>query len=194
MERKIRQHCGALLIVLLGLNGCSVMPSPAPQTSAAAEAERGRAALSQWTLKARLTTPDQRASLRWRQSEQNFDLLLRGPFGFGGVRIVGSPDQVTIDDGDDLEVSDNPGLDIYQRTGMVVPLAALGWWVRGLPAPHEPAQLERDVAGHIRVIRQSAWVIQLADYETVDGLSMPQSVRMEHLPWFLQLDVSSWAF
>ena len=70
MERKIRQHCGALLIVLLGLSGCSVMPSPAPQTSAAAEAERGRAALSQWTLKARLTTPDQRASLRWRQSER----------------------------------------------------------------------------------------------------------------------------
>ncbi len=192
MIASLRQRCGVVLIAIAGLAGCSVTPQQPDEFGAAAASERARSALLQWTLKARITTTDQRANLRWRQQQEQFDLLLRGPFGFGGVRISGTPDQVTIDDGESVEVSNNPQLDIYQRTGLVVPLAALGWWVRGLPAPHEPAQLERDIAGHLSVIRQSAWVIHLSDYQPVDGVDMPHSVRMESEPWFLQIDASAW--
>ena len=192
--RSLPLRCCALLMAGASLAGCSLMPAPNPSDQLAAQAERARAGLSQWTLKARLTTDEQRAGLRWRQHEQRFDLLLRGPFGFGGVRISGTPDEVTIDDGESAEVSHTPQLDIYQRTGLVVPLAALSWWVRGLPAPQEPAELERDVAGHLSAIRQSGWVIHLADYEAVDGVLMPRSIRMENTPWYLQFDVSSWAF
>lgn len=183
---------GVLLASLLTLSACSVLPREDVSPSVAQQSEERRAGLQQWTLKARLVTTEQRASLRWRQQQDEFDLLLRGPFGFGGVRIVGTAQRVTIDDGKSVEVSHDPQFDIYQRTGLVVPLAALGWWVRGVPEPHAPADLSRDVAGHLSEIRQSGWVVQLADYQPVDDVSMPQSIRLLNEPWFLELDVSRW--
>lgn len=185
-------RCGGLFASLLVLSACSVLPREQASHSAAQQSEMRRASVQQWVLKARLVTADQRASLRWRQQRDEFDLLLRGPFGFGGVRIVGTPQRVTIDDGKNVEISDDPQFDIYQRTGLVVPLAALGWWVRGVPAPGQSAELSRDVVGHLSEIRQSGWVVQLGDYQAVDDVLMPQSIRLENEPWFLDLDVSRW--
>ena len=80
-------RCGGLFASLLVLSACSVLPREQASHSAAQQSEMRRASVQQWVLKARLVTADQRASLRWRQQRDEFDLLLRGPFGFGGVRI-----------------------------------------------------------------------------------------------------------
>lgn len=191
MITSLRQ--GALALLLSVLSGCSLMPAaPQPDQAAARWSERQRANLNAWQLKGRIHTADQRASLRWRQTDTQFDLLLRGPFGFGGIRIVGTPDLVEISDGETTVSSAEPLEEIWRRTGLRVPLAALPFWARGLPSPESRARIGRDPAGYIAQIEQGGWVIQLSDYRDAQGLSFPHSVRLEQAPWFLQIEISTW--
>ena len=194
MPSRLRVGRAALpLLAVLLLAGCSLLPADRIEAdSAAREAEIRRAALTAWQFKGRIRTPDQRASLRWRQQQQQFDLLLRGPFGFGGVRIVGNPERVEIDDGEERVVSEQPVLDIYRRTGLLVPVAALPYWALGLPAPGSEARLERDAAGFIAQIEQAGWQIVLEDYQSLDGLMFPHQIVLQHDQQVFEISVGQW--
>ena len=179
--------CTALL-----LSACSLMPQQTQEQGYAARSERQRAALQNWIVKASLRTQDRRASMRWQQSPNEFNVLLRGPFGFGSVRVSGNAQQVLIDDGETRQISDNPQQDIYQRTGMIVPIAALPYWLRGLPSPHSKSNVQRDELGHLIAIQQDGWSLQYQEYAETAGIAFPMLVEMQNAPWMLQVNVSKW--
>lgn len=177
---------------LLLLSACSlVTTAPEPDTPAR-QAEAARARLAAWQFNGRVHTQEQRASLRWRQQEEAFDLLLRGPFGFGGVRITGTPERVEIDDGEERVVSHDPVLDIYRRTGLLVPLQALRWWALGLPAPDVAATTRRDLSGYISEISQAGWTVSLADYQALDSLVFPHRITLQRDGQLFAIEISRW--
>lgn len=175
----------------LALNACSLMP-PAAEPQSVLRDEQARGALRQWTLKGRASTLEERASLRWRQNDQHFDLLLRGPFGLGGLRIEGTPQVVSVHDGREVTQSHEPQVELWRRTGWQLPLEALPYWVRGLPAPDLPRQLQRAPDGQLISIRQAGWWIYPADFQLVGDLLMPFSLRLQQDDWQLHIEVSQW--
>ncbi len=145
-------------------------------------------------MQARVRTQERRASLRWKQQGEQFDLLLRGPFGLGGVRITGTPQQIEINDGENRQISQHPQRDIYQRTGLIVPVAALPYWLRGLAAPDQPFEIQRDPQGHVQGLQQDGWQVELADYQPVEGVAMAHEIRLSQAPWFLVVEVKRWSW
>ncbi|MGJ8668336.1 MAG: lipoprotein insertase outer membrane protein LolB [Oceanococcus sp.] len=181
-----------LLLVVLALPGCSIWPSAVADDSYAARSEQQRLALDSWVLKARLRTQDKRAHLRWRQQGEEFDVLLRGPFGLGAVSIQGNAQQITIDDGEELRLSTEPTRDIYELTGLFVPVHALSFWLRGLAAPVANFQIDRDELGHANSIEQAGWALLFEDYQDENGIAFPFHIELSQAPWLLDLDVTRW--
>lgn len=181
-------------LLLASVSACSIWPAAAPDEALATSSEQQRQALVSWQLKARVRTQDERANLRWKQQADSFNLLLRGPFGLGGVRISGTPQQIEIDDGETRQVSHFPQRDIYQRTGLIVPVASLPYWLRGLPAPDGKFVQQRDELGNVSLIEQQGWSITLSDYQRVDGILFPHHIELAQAPWFLALDVTRWSW
>lgn len=185
----------ALVLPALLLAGCSVW-RPAPDSlPLAQQMEARRLDLSQWRFKGRVLSEEQRASLRWQQDGAQFDLLLRGPFGLGGLRISGTPQQVAITDGQQTWHSSAPAEDIYRRTGLLVPLEALAYWARGLPAPDQgEARLLRDAAGFIAQIEQAGWQVELGDYRAADDapLWFPHHLRLSSGAQWFEIEVRRW--
>ncbi len=182
----------AILVLLLG--GCSMLPPQPTEAALAQRMEARRLALTSWRFKARLQTASQRGSVRWQQEGEAFDVLIRGPFGFGGLRLRGTPERVEIDDGKQRLVSDAPERDLYQRSGFRVPLGALSYWARGLPAPGLARPLvRRDAAGYIRLIEQAGWRIELDDYQEAQGLWFPFTLRLGVEMQWLDIEISQWS-
>lgn len=182
-------------LMLSVLAGCSMWSAQRGEPALAERMEVRRLALQQWSFKGRVLSAEQRASLRWRQEHEQFDLLLRGPFGLGGLRISGTPDQVEINDGQQRWYSEQPAEDIYQRSGLLVPFQALPYWARGLPAPGpDSARLWRDQAGFIIRIEQAGWTIELDDYRATEQLWFPHHLRISAQGHWFEIEVTRWSW
>lgn len=181
-----------VLLLVLWLSGCSWLTAREDPVGTASAQEARRAELALWTVKGRVQSDSQRASLRWRQRGETFDVVLRGPFGLGGLRIIGDAGQVEIIDGESSTITPLPEQEIFQRTGLYVPLQALPFWLRGVVAPGVPATITRGPLGHLQSIEQAGWRVDLAQYIAVDGLPFPHQLTLSAPGASLNLEVRDW--
>lgn len=189
MTRAIRPAAAALSLLL---GACSLIPVEPPAEALIARSEQARSAQQQWLAKGRATTDSDRAHLRWRQEGEQFTITLRGPFGLGGVKISGTPAQVSITDGKDEFISHAPTRDIHRQTGFWVPVEALPYWMKAVPAPGLAADIQRDDAGRITGLSQGGWTIAFADYRLVDGMEYPHLITLQQTPQVLELELREW--
>ncbi|BCX88787.1 outer membrane lipoprotein LolB [Methylomarinovum tepidoasis] len=172
-----------LLLLLLALAGCAAWRKP--PLPAAGEAERRwRSGLIErpWQLQGRIGVSGGRDSwhghLRWEHGQGLDRLVLSGPFGQGGVVVeVGSGwIRLRYPDGRILE-SAEPDRLLRQVLGVVVPLAALRYWVLGLTAPG-PAAVEHDLAGRLQRLRQQGWEVGYLAYGAVAAGALPTKLQL----------------
>jgi outer membrane lipoprotein LolB len=118
------------------------------------------------------------ASIRWVQSENNFDMVLWGPLGQGKTRLSGDTSLMTLRSasGDYFEgvVPD----EILQRhLGISVPIDAFSVWVLGRPTIHPPAQgFERDESGDLIAFNQLGFNLAYSDFKVVEGQRLPHRI------------------
>src|SRR5262252_9523581 len=140
----------AAAVALAALAGCRALPAPPPGIPW----EERRLELQSRThfeLRGRVAvaagTEGFNASLRWIQEEACTQLTLAGPFGAGGAQVTAT--------GDDLQVVTARGerlntaaahTQLVARLGFDPPLAALRYWVLGVPEPAEPASETLDAS------------------------------------------------
>lgn len=103
-------------------------------------------------------------SLRWRQDGPRFNLRLAGPLGAGALMLDGDDRLVAIKGKDIDLVTTEPEQVLAARTGWLLPLQALRWWVLGIPAPQEPADVQLDASGKVLGFSQLGWQLAFADY------------------------------
>ena len=158
--------------------GCASLPPPAPP---AAEVQARRAVLQtldRWDLRGRVAVrlPDEGAqvNLHWRHARDHEQLDLTGPFGGGHAQLRFDANGAVLRDarGREYEGGDPEAL-LYRAIGWQVPLAGLGYWIRGLPVPDVTASEELDERGRLRVLRQLGWDIQFLAYTLIDETELP---------------------
>lgn len=150
-----------LLACLLALAGCAGRP---PVTDIAWSAPDARE-LNQFVVHGKVgfrrSDTGGSAALTWKQSAADYELLATGPMGQGATRIRGNAGQIAISRGDETLRSDDPGALLADMLGWPVAIDSLAWWVRGLPAPGAPAEVDADAEGKPARIRQQGWDILL---------------------------------
>ena len=196
-----RAALGAASLAVL-LAGCRTAPAPAPVPGPGADApwpEQHAALerLDKYSLTGRVAVAANgqglSGALRYQQQPSRSDLALDGPLGMGGFRVVL--------DGNELAVSNSRGeqldgsaarAELEQSLGFSLPIAALRWWLLGIPAPGE-ASVDADAAsGEIRGFLQEGWKINIDARAPALGFALPQRLTVVREGARLKLIVDRW--
>nr|WP_298375389.1 lipoprotein insertase outer membrane protein LolB [uncultured Halomonas sp.] len=192
-----------LLLSLVLLAGCAAQtPIPeAPRQSGDWSAQLERlTSLDRWRLagKVGLRTADDAtsANLDWQQAPFFYRMMISGPFGAGRSTLDGSPEGVTLTTPDGRFSARTPEQLMQQQLGWSLPISALDYWMRGLPAPNAPHEMQTDDRDFPRELRQSGWTIDYRDWAWAPalngGLWLPQRLVMTFDDLRATLVVNQW--
>lgn len=210
MKARPNRHSRSLVALALAvaISGCATIsqePLPAGLTEQPpadwADRQASLQGFSQWQLEGKLAVrqPDESASAvinQWIQDNEHYQLALSSSFlGMGSTRLEGSPGfiQLELPDGETYSSSDPQGL-IYAATGWELPIDALVWWVRGLPAPEGDFRMAFDADGALAQLEQKGWTIRYERWRAFveNQPALPARLTARKGEKLVRLVVSDW--
>lgn len=178
--------------VALALAGCAAPPR-APEGMTRPDP----AVLDQWSASGRIAVAAGNeggsGSFDWRQDGATARLDLRGPLGAGAVRLVVTPETLSLTDGSGRVL--DAGLaraDLQARLGADLPWGHLRYWLLGLPAPGVEARVSDQDAAPWRVIEQAGWRLAYDSFDMVDGMNLPRRLTAEREAVRVRVVVDAW--
>jgi outer membrane lipoprotein LolB len=189
--------CG-LLLVLLILTSCA---SPITRISSITADEiwqirRERLQqLEQWQLKGRIGFVSEResgsASLYWKQDGDAYELKIVAPLGVGSLVVAGDDSGVVLQssDGEMMRDEDAQWL-VWRRTGWVIPVESLRYWILGLPLGDEAYDL--DDSGRVSQIQNKPWQVEYQRYQQIKELELPSKIQIQSPDIRMKLVVKDW--
>jgi len=186
---------------LLGLlAGCATVPQAPPGTGAGWAAYRAEAAaVTAWRLEGRVAVrhgdEGWSARLRWRHGPEGWRLELRDPLGRRALRLTADARGALLEaPGGVREWAPDAAVLLGRHAGLPVPVAALGWWARGLPAPGPAPRLETGPGGRPVRLEQLGWTVRyLAFGEAAPGVVLPRRLELSRAALRVRLVVDRWA-
>ncbi len=173
---------------------------PLPPAGSWEEHSAGLQTFTHWTAEGKiaLRSPDQSesASMRWQQDGAASRLSLSGPLGVAATSLYSDGRSLVIRQGEDVTTwdlaSETPILE--EKTGWDLPLLALPYWIKGVPAPGLPVQGSEQGPDPalLQVLRQDDWVIRYEDYAVFGQFTLPTALRLQHQDTSLRLIIRSW--
>ncbi|MFC3283534.1 lipoprotein insertase outer membrane protein LolB [Litchfieldella rifensis] len=188
-----------VLLCLALIAGCaSRAPGPdQPRERGDWDAQSARLeALDTWTLagKVGLRTPQDStsANLDWSQHPGYYRMLISGPFGSGRSVLEGRDGRVSLNTSEGRFVAESPEALMQEQLGWSLPISALDYWIRGLPAPGADHEVEEDALGYPAQLRQAGWNIAYRDWDYAGGLWLPRRLVMTYDEIRATLVVNDW--
>jgi len=191
-----------MLAVLLILSGCSHFASyqqlsGSGQTGSWQKHKQHIAPLDGWQISGKLgiRSPDNSGSaiIFWLQRQDYFDIRLSGPLGQGTTRLTGRQGLVSLEIANrgTYQASSAEEL-MQQQLGWSLPVENLLWWVKGLPAPHSPSQLQLDDNSLLSELQQDQWHIQYLSYRSENDVSLPERIKLSGAGLDITLVIKEW--
>ncbi|MFI4981320.1 MAG: lipoprotein insertase outer membrane protein LolB [Nevskiales bacterium] len=130
--------------------------------------------------------------LSWIQAGATFQARFYGPLGVGAVAIIGSPGNMQIQNKSGTYQTQQPEVLMQQQFGWSLPVDGLRYWVLGLPAPGDMAQLKLDDTGHILSMQQDGWELVYSEYQSVAGLDLPKKFALKDPQRGFRVFIDTW--
>jgi len=134
------------------------------------------------------------ANLHWIQDGARAQLTLEGPLGVGGAQLTAAGDDLvlTTSRGEQLD-SAAAHAQLIARLGFDPPLAALRYWVLGVPEPAAPASEALDSRQQrLSSLTQSGWRIDYNSYVSTSGGTLPARLTLRRDAVRVRLLVDQW--
>ena len=165
-----------LLTGMLALSACVVAPPSSQNSNWNAQRELLQE-LDSWQFRGRVDVRYNNDSdtprIQWQQQDQEYRIRLWGTFNAGNTLITGRPGSVTMESRGETITASSPEELILQQLGYELPVSYLEYWIKGLPAPGERAELEFNALNQLRLIRQADWTVTYNDPRQYGDLSLP---------------------
>ncbi len=170
------QRLCCLLAGLAALSACTTQPSAPTVADNWIQHQETVAALSNWEFSGKVAIKTaagaDSARLHWLQQGDQLRLEISGPVGFKKI--------IFERDGSRLKGFRNKQWQALEaELGWPLPLELLPWWLRGLPAPEVAITSRHLEDGRLQELRQDGWTLHYLAYATVDGISLPSSIRFK---------------
>lgn len=188
-----------LWILLALLSACAGITQQEPTSAGWKTHSKQLAALQQWTASGKLAMRTARvsesATIVWQQHHQATHLQLSGPLGIGATTIESDGQRLDIRQGDELQSLDISTPDaILTNTGLDLPLSALTYWLKGLPAPDGAIQ-QFEVNPQTQLLqslRQDDWEVQFQRYGQFEGFVLPVRMQIQRGETRAKIVISQW--
>lgn len=122
------------------------------------------------------------ARFEWNQlGAQTLTLTLRGPLGFGQVKLVQQGEIFTLIDGKGRTYHANsPEALMDQVLGWHLPVGGMTYWLRGVPVPRDlEARKVLAPYGALSELDQLGWEIRYLSHQSMGGLMLPHKIQMK---------------
>lgn len=182
----------AVLMALAMLGGCAVVPvAPTPYVPANPDT------MASWTASGRLAMAANgeggSGSFTWEQQAEATTLSLRGPLGAGALQVTSSRGELSVVDSDGRRLDTRQTRELLrQRLGADLPWQDLRYWMLGVAAPGEPAEVAVAAQPPLRVIEQGGWRIGYDAYRPMAGVSLPTGFTATRGGVRLKVIVDDW--
>lgn len=105
------------------------------------------------------------ASLDWRQRDDASEVQLSGPLGFGALQLQLASGELSLTSRGETLRGEVAAAVVEQQLGFAPPLAALRYWILGVPAPDAPIESEQaGVEGELVELAQLGWMLRFESY------------------------------
>lgn len=183
MSRRCARGFG-LLIALATLGACARLPVGSDGMSIT-ERRAALARYDSWQIRGRLAvnTGERgfQGSFDWQQNDDALDLSIRGPIGFGVLRISGTPNALTVTTRGETRTLADPENDLSQLVGWWLPVASLPAWLLGMPDPAFPSAVTPGADGTLAALEQRLWDLTFVSYRLDDdNLLLPRRIDLAH--------------
>jgi outer membrane lipoprotein LolB len=194
----IGRACALTLAVLV--TACAGRTPPLPGAAGEARWADHRAAaqrLVRWSFEGRVSVrgPNEggSATLRWQESPEGAELRAMGPLGAGSFTLTRDSQGALLRtaDGKQRHAAEVATL-VQDAFGAQIPVDALAYWVRGLPAPGPVETLELDAHGRLAQLRQRGWDVEFSGYARSGALDLPARLQARSEPWEVRLAIRRW--
>ena len=116
-------------------------------------------------------------NIDWQQKDQDYEIVLNGPFGLGKVKLNGNPYGVILKDSDEqVFYADKPETLLFEQTGVTMPVEGLRYWVVGLTSPDQQQTPRLDQRGRLSYLEDEQWKVKFKRYVQVSGIDLPRKV------------------
>lgn len=171
-----------LISLLLTLAGCTAIAPPAVENSVWTPLRRNLESLNTWELIGRVNvryydeayTP----RIRWQQLNATYAIDLWGTFNAGYTTIEGQPGFVTLEQDGEVLTASSPEDLILQQLGYELPVSHLEYWIKGIPAPGNTAELSFNELNQLSQLVQDGWTVTYPDPRQYGELTLPRRVDM----------------
>jgi len=200
LTQRVVRNSYCLFFLLLALSGCTGVAVKDPNLvykQANQDRIRELNASAEWSLvgKISLDDGDQGGSgrLQWDVKPGYSELDFHGAMGRGAWHLQSGPHgaQLKMADGTEQTAAGVSEL-IQDHVGWPVPLEALQWWVRGLPAPGEIEKEQLGPDGLLINLRQFGWSVDFNRYDTVGNIELPVRLNATRDNFRVKLAISRW--
>lgn len=168
-----------------------MQPVPGPTAMVSKQARRQYLQQMQtWRAEGRVSIQDkdqaQTASYKWQQQQQNYQAYFYSPFSNQSLTLSGNATEVKIESvhgmsADEIELEKN------------LPLAQLGYWAKGMPAPNsEPQLLVYDSCNRLQKMQQDGWIVEYQSYTTTGPVGLPEKIAMHKDQIKVKLIIKRW--
>jgi outer membrane lipoprotein LolB len=187
-----------LLLVLAGLAACESVPVKPLDNQEWQLHQKRVDAHSDWLMQGRVAIrygdDGGQGLLHWRQQGESYDLRFYDALNRLQLHIEGGSQGVLLHarDQETHEAADAETL-MQEYLGWSVPVNALHYWVRGLPVAGQPVGTSRFSDNRLEELIQGDWHILYQRYEQVDGVWMPDLMRIEAPDLTIKLVVEKWS-
>ncbi|MBI1423359.1 MAG: outer membrane lipoprotein LolB [Gammaproteobacteria bacterium] len=173
-----------LCLIALVASGCASLPEPPPVAHPDRVWQQRRDVLTRiavWHLSGRLAVrngPEAwHINLDWQQKGDDYQITLNGPFGAGKVKLIGNATGVALHDSDNQTFyADNPATLLQERTGVIMPIEGLRYWIVGLDSPQQTTPPKLDPQGRLAALDDNHWQVSFRRYTEVSGLQLPEKI------------------
>lgn len=189
----------AIALLCLLLASCGGQQTRLPASSGWAEHSTRLQHLDHWAAEGKLALrtaeKSDSASIRWLQRGDNTELYLSGPMGLNATTVHSNGRMAILRQGDKTsswDLSDQAA--ISRETGWELPLQALPYWLKGLPAPDLAIQaLELDAAQSLlQSLQQDDWDILYERYDNFGELALPTRLRIQREATGVRVIIRDW--
>ena len=189
------------LLLFILLSGCETAPPKQVVSTEPADWKFRQARLADfnsWSIKGKLAVnqPDRNDILvinQWRQHQGSFNIHISSFLGLGATQITGTQEFLSIHQPDEPVLHSTQPEQLLQETlGWALPLNSLAYWIKGLPAPGKPADINFDQEGNPHRIRQTQWQVILDRYKPVGDLMLPGKITLTQKQIKVKVVITQW--
>lgn len=150
-----------------------------------------------WGLQGRISLDDGdqggSGKLQWDVKSGSSELDFHGAMGRGAWRLQVGAEGALLMMADGTEQTAASVNELVQESmGWPIPVNALQWWVRGLPAPGVIENEQIGPGGLLTSLHQFGWNVDFTRYDSVGDMELPVRLNATRDNYRVKLAISRW--